>query len=92
MSAESGKDTDSSEHGSGDSWPEDFNGEGLFENLINHRPTGFRFDVAWLVTFVESELASQVVDIPLVTKGSNNFVSLTSMSQMPPHSGYIYGI
>jgi hypothetical protein len=67
-----------------DSWPEGFDGKDLLSLVIDGKPTGFRFNVAEIVALLHRELGSQVVDIPLVTMGSNNFVRFAVFSTQHP--------
>ena len=67
-----------------DSWPVmadgcDFNGRNLLRLIREgHSPFAKRWDVLLLIRDIENKLATQVVDIPNVTLGSNNYVSLSS--------------
>lgn len=76
-STESGRYTD-------DPWPkmpdgEDFDGEQLL-GLVRSGNSPFRgaWDVNLLIREIEENLDTQVVDIPVVSKGSNNYVSVSS--------------
>lgn len=64
-----------------DTWPQmadgrDFDGYNLL-NLLHggHSPFHDTWDVKLLIQEIEDKLSAQVVDIPHVSSGSNNYVS-----------------
>jgi hypothetical protein len=67
-----------------DSWPitadgRDYDGRNLLWLIRDGRsPFADRWDVNLLIREIEDKLATQVVDIPTITIGSNNYVSLST--------------
>jgi hypothetical protein len=64
-----------------DEWPKiqnstDFDGKNLLTLVRNgNSPFAGAWDVNLLIQEIEENLATQVIDIPVVTKGSNYYVS-----------------
>lgn len=73
-----------------DSWPTTvgYDGRNLLRLIRDGRsPFADRWDVNLLIREIEDKLATQVVDIPIITIGSNNYVSLsTSVSTVKPNT------
>lgn len=74
-----------------DTWPtmadgRDYDGRNLLRLIRDGRsPFADRWDVNLLIREIQDKLATQVVDIPVVTFGSNNYVILsTPVSIMKP--------
>ena len=68
-----------------DSWPtmangRDYDGQNLLRLIRDGRsPFADRWDVNLLIREIEGKLATQVVDIPTITIGSNNYVRLSTL-------------
>lgn len=69
-----------------DDWPKmppddsDFDGKQLFTLVRSgHSPFHGVWDVNLLIREVEENLDAEVIDIPAISKGSNNYVSLFSV-------------
>ena len=66
-----------------DSWPTtadgcNYDGRNLLRLIRDGRsPFADRWDVNLLIREIENKLATHVVDIPTITVGSNNYVSLS---------------
>jgi hypothetical protein len=75
-----------------DDWPKmpdgrDFDGQHLL-TLVRSGNSPFRdkWDVNILIQEIEENLGAQVVDIPSVSNGSNNYVSRGRAPSVPSHT------
>ncbi len=73
-----------------DDWPKmpdnpDYDGKSLLALVrAGNSPFKHVYDVHLLIQEVEKMMGTRVLDIPLVTKGSNNYVSVCIKAQQHP--------